>query len=591
VRDAIAAILETADAARTLEDHYYRVAVQADAADALWPFDERAARSILRRAWETTIAPGALVAFRFQGEDDTDARDSLLTARRVVINVAVKHDARAAEGYMKALFQGLPDAHDESRDASVGGVAGDVPEASERPSREGGQRLMAAADLLGEGAYEPAARVVAPAINDGVSSDLLDVLVTIRAHSPREGDALYLRLLERTRLDPRATANDVLLLSGPIVSPDLRVFIGGDGSPYLAQVQHPDDAERRAFSSAAEVRRAFYATAASVLLRPRPQPAGGDAAGTDTAALYFTTGRLLPFFERESPQYAPALHARMNALSAELGAASARSLGASMDTLSLTPKNPVDPLSGMEDLARTAAAGARDGLRVRAVMIAARRELWERARTIASQVEDAQTRREALRIIAVFQVMNVGRAYDEEDEGFERASDFARAADVPPEVRAVGLAQAAELAARAGKLQRADALIDEALTFASQAEKSEARSLTALALVAESAARSGSARTWDALASLVARANETDELTNAYLVFKVTCDCPGDYPAAYTPAEAASFTGAFKAAARIDCARALKEARSFQDEAARALVVLVVARAAVEKGAGARAGK
>src|SRR5205085_2521085 len=103
-------------------------------------------------------------------------------------------------------------------------------------------------------------------------------------------------------------------------------------------------------------------------------------------------------------------------------------------------------------------------------------------------------RRAARLAIAIFQVMDTARAYaDDEPDAFERAADFVRAADVPPEVRAAGLAQASELAARRGRSARADELLAEAAGNAAQAERGEQR-VAALALVTLSATRSGRGR-------------------------------------------------------------------------------------------------
>jgi hypothetical protein len=589
MREAVLALMETADAARSFEDLYERAGVQADAADALWPFDEQAARSILRRAWDVTTAPGVVPAFRREGEREEETIETVVRARRAVIEVAFKHDARTGDVYMKALMQGFALSEDTWRVASGEGESQSTSEVRRRMSLENDQRLVTAYGLIEEGAYESAAVAAAPALSGGVSGQLVSFIIALRAHAPREGDALYVRLLERTRADSWADANDVLLLSQPIVSPDLQVLINPDGSAHMRPANYSDEAMRRAFNGAPpEVRLAFYATAAAVLLRPPRQTEDEANAKAETAALYFTTGRLLPFFEREAAQYAPALQARMAALSAEIDAGRAQSLSANMKTLSLTPENPVDPIADtLEELSREKDSGRRDRVRLRAVMTAARRALWNRARTIAAEVEDAQAQREAQRVIAIYQVMNDGRAYDDEPDGHERAAEFARAAEVPPEFRAAGLAQAAELAARAGKRARAEALFEEALLFANQAEKPGARSLTALAFVAQAAARVNAARTWDVLPALVARANETEDLSNVRLQFEVNypsyAEADGG-PVSSVPDDALSLEDAFEAAARTNFRRALKDARTFEDGPTRASVTIAVARVALEKG-------
>ncbi|HEX8721049.1 MAG TPA: hypothetical protein VF736_10495, partial [Pyrinomonadaceae bacterium] len=97
-REAIAALREAAEAARSFDDAYEAVMTQAEAADALWPYDEQAARAILRLAWERTTAPGAEDAFKPQDEErEPTALDLLRTAREEVVARAARHDRRLAE--------------------------------------------------------------------------------------------------------------------------------------------------------------------------------------------------------------------------------------------------------------------------------------------------------------------------------------------------------------------------------------------------------------------------------------------------------------------------------------------------------------
>lgn len=580
-REAVAVLLETAEAARSFDDLLDKVEVQAEAADILWPFDEPSARAILRRAWEATTAPGLIPAFEQESRSRDDAIDKVLTARRIVIARAVRHDARLAERYVKELMQGVPASDGEG--ASDDGEP--LPrEVWRRTSPKGEQMLDTAASLLYKGDSKSAALLAAPVVNEGVSRNLVDFIIALRAHAPREGDALYLRLLERTRADALANANDVLLLSQPIVSPHLQLFINDDGSAHLRPLDYVDETMYRAFADApAEVRRAFYATAAFVLLRPLPE-ANGAASNPEASARFFTAGRLLPFFEREAPQFAPPLRARMSALSAEMASGRAESLSANMGTLSLTPKNSVDPLAPqLEELARTADAHERDRLRLRAVENAARHMLWDRARGVAAEIEDAEKQRDARRLITIYQVMCVVRSYDDETDDFERAADFVRGADVPPEFRAAGFAQAAELAARGGKSARAAALLDEALLFAGQAASEGGRRLTALTLVAQAATRVKAARTWEVLAALVRQANETEAPSEVNLHFEGGYYQDGG-PTFSLPEEALNLEEPFAAAARLDFGRTLAEVRSLGDRLTRALVTVSVARAALEKG-------
>jgi hypothetical protein len=592
VQEAVAALSEAADAARSFEDEFYKAVVQADAADALWPFDEQGACAVLRRAWEVTTAPGVEDRMRGDEGDSEDAsahaHEAVLDARRLVIKIAIKHDARLADAFMREFERGLRP--DDSPFPETGDAA-DSAGASASPAPRGAlnrdwtpadwQRLYIAHQLLKDGSPESAARAASPLAGKGPTLALIDFLLDLRAADARAADALYLRLIQAIRADPEADANDVLFLSMPIVSPELFAFTSADGSVRFAVRYYRDEASRRAASSfPAELRAAFFGAAAPVLLRARTSGQGGAS----PLALYFAAGRLLPFFEREAAQYAAALQARVGALASELGASRAQSVGAGMNRLSLTAGNTADPLADeLKMLSANAGADARDTVSLQMVLKASRLELWERARGAAAGIEDARLRRDATRAIAVYQVMGVARAYDEEPDGHERAADFVRAADVPNAFRAAGLARAAELASRRGKKERAESLFGEALLFAEQAEKDDGSRLAALVFVSKSLSRAGSARVWEILPALVAAWDESEDYWPDGPQFSLNYGERRDVPAFYNPDEPLKFEDAFAAAARMDFRRAMREVRTLEDEPTRASVTIAAARAALEK--------
>jgi len=577
-REWVAALREAAELARGFDDLYESADAQARAADLLWPHDEATARAVLRRAWESVTAPNAetkVEGFGISDDPEQDRRETLAAARRHVLAAAIKHDARLGEAFMQELARIL--------EAGEGGAGG---RQRERLSGGGGERLSLAYRLLGEGDPKRAAEAFAPLVESAARPGLLiNFISSLRASAPREADALYLRLLARSRTSPATDANDVLSLSAPVVSPGFTVFLDEHGTPSFGRVGGSVlDGRPGHTALAPEVRRAFYEAAAAVLLRPAP----GEAAEA-SGAQFFAIGRLLPFFEREAPQYAAQLHARQNALAASLAPARRDALSASMGVQDLAAKNPVDPIAAEVAAVKAAPDPAeRDFIRLRAVLTASRRSLWERARTLAAEVESADAQRDARLVLALHQVLGTSASFDDEKEdSVERAAEFARAADVPPEVRAAGLGQAAELMARLGARPRADALFAEAAGYAGQAARDDGRRVTALALVSLSAARAGSPRLWELLPALARAADETEDLNYGALSFWFTVG-PEKRPMEFAvPDSPFQLTDVFAAAAPLDAARTLAEARSLSDEVLRARALLAAARAGLEKPSGA----
>jgi hypothetical protein len=235
-REAVAALREVAEDARSFEDLYESTRAQSDAADALWPYDEPTARAVLRRAWEAASAPGAedkVQGFGASEDPREDARNTLTTARRFIIKAAIKHDPRLADTFMRDFERGLADESSSTkRDEQPAAQTGERDEGSSPPSRgrrslspSDWQRLIIADQLSDEGEFKSAAQVVAPLVARGPTQPLLSFILALRRRDARDADALYLRLLEVTRADADADANDVLILSTPVVSPDLYVTV------------------------------------------------------------------------------------------------------------------------------------------------------------------------------------------------------------------------------------------------------------------------------------------------------------------------------------------------------------------------------
>jgi hypothetical protein len=588
-REAVAALKEVAELARGFDDVYESARGQAEAAEAVWPFDEQWSRSVLRRAWDATNAPGAedrVQGFGTSEDPREDARNALETARRFVIKAALKHDPRTAEAFMGEFERGLADRAPAAgaEEAAAGRTSASDPDrANVAPvfrrrtlSPAGWQRLSIARQLFDEGDYTHAALVVAPlAAAAGPTPQLIDFILLLRTRDARAADGLYLRLLEATRADAGADVNDVLALATATVTPGVYAYVGEDGTPGF-DARYASKEERRAPMSE-EMRAAFYTVAAGVLLRPGV-PGGGRPEGA--AALYYAISRLLPFFEGEAPQHAPALQARRTALAAEMASGRRENVEATAGVRGLRVENPTGPLQYVLEKIKSAAnSSARDAARLRAVATAAQSALWERAHSIADQIEDAETRRDARLVIAVRQVTTTARAFGDADdaEDIARAADFVRAADVPNEVRAVGLAQAAELAARLAGGERAPQLLAEAAGYAGQAERG-VRRVTALALVALAAARGGDARVWELLPALTSAADETDDLPFGALNLELILGKESGRLSFFALDVPVALPEVFAAAARLDALKTLTAARGFKDEELRAAALLAAGR-------------
>ena len=202
VREAITALRQVAEDARSFEDLYESTRAQSEAADALWPYDEPTARAILRRAWDATNAPGAedkVQALGTSNDPLEDGLNSLTTARRFIIKAAVKHDPRLADTFMREFERGLADdASSTKQDEQPATQTGEREEGSTSPPSRGRrslspsdlQRLIIAGQLSDEGEFESAARMVAPLVARGPTQPLLSFILALRQRDSRDAGEL-----------------------------------------------------------------------------------------------------------------------------------------------------------------------------------------------------------------------------------------------------------------------------------------------------------------------------------------------------------------------------------------------------------------
>lgn len=597
-RRAVAALIEAAQVARSISALNDSVEIRTEAADALWPFDSGAARAILRSAWEAAA------------DAETRAEDEKLGdvefEQRRIIAVAARHDARLAESFLKEMARDdatAADAGETARDAEEEGSPrndNSSPGASHRPSEMNKRRLSIAFSLLDRGDFKSAAQLAAPAVAEGVSHPLIFFINALRAVAPSEADALHLRLIEKTRSDPSSDANDILMLSAiTSYGGDFFAVVAHDGSTQFLPA-HGDVGPARPPrpAIAQHVRNAFFDAAARVLSRnPAARGGGGSQSSAHAASYFFAMRRLLPLFEREAPHHLPLLNARMVTLAQELNERQRDSLIASARALDARADNPRDPIwFDVGNIEHAEDDAARDRMRLRAVFNASRKRLWGRAKELADQITDAETRRAARNAIVIEQVLSIFEAFksDDSEDSFERAAGFVRAADAPPEARSAGLAQAADLAARRGDARRALELFDEASLLSTNVHEPHLR-IGLLLLSTDVASRVSPPRAWEKMSQLTSKVNEIDvKRESGPCQGRVAVEMPGDDTphCIPLPLSNAKLADVYATMARLDSARALDEARALKETELRARATVAAARAALEKlGRGARSAR
>jgi hypothetical protein len=588
---AVTLLLETADRARDFEDLFYRARIQSLAADTLWPFEPERARQIFRRAWEAANASDKAEQEADEAEAGLPSDPNAFTeARSEVLHRAFARDPALGEVFLKEI---RPDKDNETdtlhKQSSRATPWGEL-------SETGARRLDLATDLLNQGATEKAFQLAAPVVNEGISARLILFILQMQEQDASVADRLYRMLIDRSRNEMRADINSVLLLSSPIISPDMLVILDERGSLQYRAVLRPPMRKRAAQPLSQGAREAFYSFAATVLLRPKATAPNDAGRNTQAVALYYATGRLLPFFEREAAQYATELRARMGALGNEIEATQRSRLSNQMETRNLSSGEHVDPLSYEADqLARATDASTRDAVLLKLATKAARQKLWERARKAAAAIENENERRAVFNFILVSQIADITRTFTEDREtDLEGLKRFIHNADVPPFAKAWGLAQAALVAARLKKDGPAMAeLLNEAEHEAALTDQGRGthQRVAAYVAVAEAAAQLDHARAWELLAEMVKAINATEDYTGDEERLELTTrqgltgEDSTEESAPLLSLDAGIFRldRIFATMARLDFDKALMNARALNGEVPQAFALIATARATLEQ--------
>jgi hypothetical protein len=505
-------------------------------------------------------------------------------ARDEVLRVATRRDARLAELFLRDL----------ARDRDEASATRNEPQrtAWREPSASGARRLALASEMLSAGEIRRAVEIAAPLVNEGVSASLIAFILRLRERSVSDGDALYLRLLERAAADPRTDANQVLLLSSPIVSPGLMVVVDEFGSlQYRVLPRAGTNSGQPTQAAAPKAQAGFFKLAALVLSRPGPPR--DELTMQELMARFYATGRLLPYFENSSASYAayaPALRARHSELFNEIEASRREQVTSQFDVNSMTPAGYVDPLRTQADeLAQATDAVERERIAISIVRTATRNKYWDRARRAAAEIEDTERRKSAISFIQVHQIKDILQAYeDQKEDDYEAVAKFVREADVPPFARAWGLAQTAIIAARQRdprSSQNVSELINEAEANAARAAQGKPERVVAYGVLVTVAARLDAPRAWELLRELVKAANAVEDFTGDEVSLDLTTDeSSADETFEHFSIEAEVFRldGIFATMAHLDFDKALAEARTLDGEVPQAFATIAVAKSRIQ---------
>ncbi len=553
--------------ARNFTDATVRARTQSRIADALWNSDAERSRAMFRSAFEAAEVADAESDQRVQEDirqqQARTGRGGYVIAsppnlRREVLTAAGKRDQKLGE----ELLARYKDQKATERNRRPGSV-------DEATS----QRFELAKDLLNSGDIQTALQYAERGLSS-VNMQSVDFLASLREKDAAIADQRYLAMLQQARLDPQADANTVSLLASYVFSPHLYVTFQGNGtsSSQMGSGTPLNNADLRA---------AFFRSAAAILMRPVPDQSTAGADGQ-----YLQIKRMLPLFEQFGPpDTTVALKTQLGNLAA-MASNNARTrddewLHRGVDEKPGTDRPNREPQSGREqslleraDRAKTSAE--RDQIYLELAMTTVDKD-DQRAHDYLDKIDDMELRNAARGYIDASIAWALVSKKD-----VERAIEFSKKGELTHLQRSWLLSQTADTIG-VKERERASQVLEDAAAEARRIETGDLDRPKAFLAIANVALRRKSADVWGVMDDVIRAGNSAEKFTgeDGEIVFRlVSKGINSVHQHSFADFNVA---GIFAQLANEDYDKAVELARGFQREAPRANAVIAIAKAVLDE--------
>jgi hypothetical protein len=565
---AISLLSALADEAKGYHDQVLSARVLARAADALWETETERARTLFHRAWDAAESADAESArlmeesIRRQQQDNGSAAVTTPpNLRNEVLRLAARRDRTLGEEFLKKIEEA------KEREAANSSLRRDPWQASLSQS----QRLRLASQLLQDGDIDHALEYADPAL-DTVNMDSINFLSALREKKAEAADQRFAAMLGRAAADPSSDANTVSGLSSYAFTPFYYVtFLAGGGANQM---------QRRESTPApdlpADLRRAFFRTAAQILLRPLP-PQAQDTTSAGRTGKYMVIKRLLPLFDQYAPDRVAELRVQMAALSPDVPERDRTSENRAITKGIAPDDNTRDSMQSMQErLDHAADSAERDAIYAdMASSLAGSGDA--RARDLIDKIEDTELRQQT-RAYTDFEFLD--NALEKKD--VQESIRIARNGELTHIQRVWGFTQAARLLIKTDRA-RAVELLEEATAEARRIGSSDPERPRALVAIATAFAETDRVRAWELISEVIKAGNSAEGFTGEDA--RMTSMLRFKFGVVMRNSNVNDFDlrGVFRALAKDDLYRTIELAKGFTGEAPRANATLAIARTVLEE--------
>lgn len=566
---AVSQVISLADEARRYTDKALRAHVLSRAASTLWEADRETARALFYRAWDAAeMADVEAQTPKAGGKPEYDVVKRAMghDSRSEVIRFAANRDRALGE----ELLRKLTEANErEAKDATGVGKKRD-PYDSILGSEASSKRLEVARSLLDDGKIDFALEFASPALSE-VNQGSIYFLSALRVKLASAADERFAFLLARAEADPGSDANTVSGLSCYVFTPGSYISYSADGSPLWGsgpEAGPPPDLP-------AGLRQRFFQVAASILGRPVP-PIGQDYTTSGRAGKYMVIKRLLPLFTSYAPDLAPVLYSQLASLAGDLPAAVQTK--DNLLTWNLrTPPSPGDALLTMQDkLDHAKSSWERDRIYMDAA-IALSSSGDVRARDLAKSIDDSSLRDQVRRYVDFGLVQSaVGSKKTDEIIRLAKTGELVRIH------RVWAYLQAARLLMNSDR-PRALSILDDAATEARRIDASDPDRARAITAIATQFVTTDSVHAWEIVSEAVRAANSAETFNGEDTHINAQVWTREGPKIRVVNFEDLSLRVILRAFAKEELERSIELAKSFKNEKPRAVAILTIAEAALEK--------
>ena len=550
--------------ARNFSDQTLRARSLARIADALWTVDAEQGRLLFRKAWEAAEGADQEADRKLQEEINQQKSKTgggfavALPAniRREVLRLAARHDRTLGEEFLEKL-----------RIQKLEAATVATQQKPNRVNDAANQRLAVARVLLQEGEMERALQFADPVLTT-VTMEGMSFLSFLREKSATAADERYASLLSASANNPQSDANTVSLLSSYIFTPQMYVTFSADGTNSSQMSSRITPAE-----VSAELRNAFFQSAAAILLRPLAPP-GQDQTSSGVEGRYMVIKRLLPLFEQSAPaDMVESLRAQLNALNAVVPEAT-RSSENEWLTRGLRPEKPAadQEQSLLDRIDRAKTAAERDSLYIQLAFRAAGRGDMK-ARDYVSKVEDTEVRKALQAYIDPSLASNAVQK-----KLTDQALEMVHKGELTHLQKVWVLTQSAKIL-KPTDPEKAAELVEAAGAEARRIDVSDPGRAQGLIAVANALKEVDVSRVWDATFDAVKAANSAEGFSGEDGELVLKFQSKGYSSVNTNDVQEFDLEGIFGELAKSDYERAVELARGFEREGPRAVATIAIARA------------